>query len=193
LVEFLESSVVRHGLSESEIFIFTDNSTSEAAFWNKGSSQSPLLFKLVLRLQKLEMKYNIILHVVHVAGKRMIDQGTDGLSRADHSTRAVTGRDIRHWVPLNKGALERSPSLKGWLGAATKGMGFRTLTPEGWFTLGHHCRSFIWAPPPSAVEVVVEQLGKARLKRPESLHLVVVPRLMTGCWRRHLSRETDGY
>jgi hypothetical protein len=110
LVEFLEGAVVKHKLGGSEIFIFTDNSTSEAAFW-KGTSQSPLLFELVLRLRQLDMDHNIMLHVVHVSGKRMIDQGTDGLSWADHSTGAVTGRDIRHWVPLNKGTLERSP---GW-------------------------------------------------------------------------------
>jgi hypothetical protein len=116
----------------------------------KGTSKSPLMFELVLRLRKLEMKYNILLHVAHVAGKRMINQGTDGLSRADHSTGAITGRDIRHWFPLNKGALESLPSLKGWLGVATKGMGFRTLTPEGWFTTGHFYGTCIWAPPPSA-------------------------------------------
>jgi hypothetical protein len=37
-------------------------------------------------------------------------------------------------------------------------------------------------------DVVVEQLGKARHKRPSCLHLVVAPRLMTGNWRRHLTR-----
>jgi hypothetical protein len=37
LVEFLEGEVVKHKLGGSEIFIFTDNSTSEAAFW-KGTS-----------------------------------------------------------------------------------------------------------------------------------------------------------
>ena len=40
---------------------------------------------------------------------------------------------------------------------------------------------------------MVEQLAQARLKRPQSLHFVVVPRLMTGFWRRHMSRTCDGY
>jgi hypothetical protein len=40
---------------------------------------------------------------------------------------------------------------------------------------------------------MVEQLGKARLKRPESMHVIIVPWLMTGRWRRHLGRGTDGY
>ena len=47
--------------------------------------------------------------------------------------------------------------------------------------------------PPAAADVVVERLGIARHKRPNSLHLVVVPRLMTGRWRKHLTRATDGY
>jgi hypothetical protein len=48
-------------------------------------------------------------------------------------------------------------------------------------------------PPPAAAEVVVDQLGKWRLKRPECVHLVVVPRLMTGRWRRALKRGANFY
>jgi hypothetical protein len=36
---------------------------------------------LILHLRKAEMKYGFSLHVVNVAGTRMIAQGTDGLSR----------------------------------------------------------------------------------------------------------------
>jgi hypothetical protein len=104
LVEFLEGAVIDHKLAGSEVFIYTDNSTSEAAFW-KGSSTSHLLFELVLRLRMLEIDHNILLHVVHIAGKRMIHQGTDELSRADHTAGVVVGRDIHHWAPLNKGGV----------------------------------------------------------------------------------------
>jgi hypothetical protein len=192
LVQFLEGAIVEHKLAGSERFIFTDNIKAEAAFW-KGNSSSRLLFDLILRLQKLEMDCNMIIHVVHVAGKRMIDQGTDGLSRADHTTGAITGRDIRHWVPLNLGAFQRSPDLSVWLDNSFEGLGFSTLTPEGWYTTGHEFGNHIWAPPPSACEVVVKQLGQARIKRPESAHLIIVPRLMTGRWRQHLGRGSDGY
>jgi hypothetical protein len=179
LVEFLERSVKEHKLGGSEISIFTDNNTLEATFW-KGTSSSPLLFDLVLRLRKLEMDSNLIIHVLHISGKRMIDQGTDGLSRADHSQGAVTGRDIRHWVPLNESAFAGSKGLEAWLGKALRGLDFTTLSPEGWFTIGHEYGNHVWVPPPAACDVAVEQLGKARLKRPESAHLIVVPRLMTG-------------
>ena len=36
-------------------------------------------------------------------------------------------------------------------------------------------------------------INKARHKRPESMHLVLVPRLMTGRWRRLMSRSSDHY
>jgi hypothetical protein len=53
--------------TNQKYFLFTDNMTVESAFW-KGSSSSPLLFELVLRLRQLEMRHNITLHVVHVSG-----------------------------------------------------------------------------------------------------------------------------
>jgi hypothetical protein len=192
LVNFIERSVEAHDLNGSKLFIFTDNQTAESAFW-KGHSSSPKLFDLVLRLRKLEMTHGIKLHVIHVSGKRMIAQGTDGLSLADHSTGVMTGCDITNWVPLNEGALFREPRLKTWLTQVTRGMIFCTLSPEGWFTEGHGYGNYIWAPPPAAADVVVEQLGKARMKRSESMHIIVVPRLMTGRWRRHLGRGTECY
>jgi hypothetical protein len=100
LVEALERIVVEHDLRGSEIFIFTDNSTAEAAFW-KGTSSSPRLFELVLRLKELEMKYDLTLHIIHVSGKRMIAEGTDGLSRADHGEGVMTGKDIKCFIPLH--------------------------------------------------------------------------------------------
>jgi hypothetical protein len=48
-------------LKGTEVFIFTDNSTAERAFF-KGSSQSRILHDLVLRLRKLEMTAGIKLH-----------------------------------------------------------------------------------------------------------------------------------
>jgi hypothetical protein len=192
LVEALERIVVEYKLGESEIFIFTDNSTAEAAFW-KGTSKSRKLFDLVLRLKKLEMENGLILHVVHVSGLRMIAQGTDGLSRADQSEGVMKGLDMRTFIPLHLNPTEREPKVKPWLDEVTKGQSFEWLTPEGWFSAVHGPGDFIWNVPPAAAEVVVEQLGFARMKRPEAMHIILVPRLMTGRWRRHLTRACDGY
>jgi hypothetical protein len=93
-VETLERVVEAHNLEGSEIFIFTDNTTAEAAFW-KGTSKSKKLFELVLRLKLLKMKFGLKLHIVYVSGRHMIAQGTDGLSRADHSKGVTRGRESR--------------------------------------------------------------------------------------------------
>ena len=48
-------------------------------------------------------------------------------------------------------------------------------------------------PPPAATDVVVDQLNKLRHKQSESMHLVLVPRLMTGRWRKMMTRGSDFY
>jgi hypothetical protein len=192
LVEALERIFGTHDLGGCEFFMFTDNSTAEAAYW-KGTSKSRKLFELVLRLKKLEAKHDIILHVIHVSGKRMIAQGTDGLSRGDHSQGVMQGKPMITYVPLHLTPFERSPKLKGFVEDICSEVNPHFLSPTEWFTKGHSVGTFVWYPPPAAAEVVVEQLGFARLKRPESMHIVVVPRLMTGRWRRHLGRGTDFY
>jgi hypothetical protein len=63
----------------AELFLFTDNSTAESAFHN-GTSSSPTLFGLVVQLKKLQLIYGLRIHLIHVAGTRMIAQGTDGIS-----------------------------------------------------------------------------------------------------------------
>ena len=192
LVESLEVEVRDRGLSDTEIFLFTDNTTAEAAYW-KGNSKSEKLFDLILRLRLLEMNSDLIIHVIHVAGTRMMAQGTDGISRGDKSMGVMRGIPMEDFCPLHESAFQRSLALKSWLTAATKSLDSVFLEPEDWFLRGQGFGNFIWSPAPAAADVVVEQLGKARHKRPSSLHLVVAPRLMTGYWRRHLTRECDFY
>jgi hypothetical protein len=169
LVLYLCNLAIEEDLRGYEIFMFTDNSTAEAAFW-KGTSVSPRLFEPVLQLKRLEIDHDLILHVVHISGKRMIAQGTDGLSRADHSQGVMRGKHILDFVPLHLNPLEQEPGLKTWLTGITKGLTPDFLTLEGWYTTGHGKGTYVWITPPAAAEVVVEQLGRARLKRPESLH-----------------------
>jgi hypothetical protein len=85
LVLYLCDLVKTEDLAGYKIYMFTDNSTAEAAaaFW-KGKPVSSRLFELVLQLKRLELDCDVILHVIHISGKRMIAQGTDGLSQADH-------------------------------------------------------------------------------------------------------------
>ncbi len=113
---------------------------AEAAFW-KGTSQSKVLFELVLRLKCFELKHNITLHVAYVSGK---------------------------------------PKVSDWLQDVSRGLDFELLTRNGWFDNAHKPGNFIWTDPPVAAKVVIKQLGFICLKRPNSMHLIVVLRLMTG-------------
>jgi hypothetical protein len=84
LTEAVEHGVQSGQLQDCELFIYTDNSTAEAAFY-KGNSDSRALFDLVVRLRRLYMTSGRQLHVSHIAGTRMIASGRDGLSRVNAS------------------------------------------------------------------------------------------------------------
>jgi hypothetical protein len=64
-------------LRELENIVRADNFVTGSAFF-KGNSQSESLFELVLRLRLLEMHTGWKLHVVHIAGTRLIRQASLG-------------------------------------------------------------------------------------------------------------------
>ena len=72
---------------------------------------SKLLHDLVLRLRRAEMDYGFTLHVVHVAGTRMIEHGTDGLSRGALLEGVMAGRDMLSFVDLALTAIQRHRPL----------------------------------------------------------------------------------
>ena len=71
LVETIESLYSEGKLRYCKIFFFTDNIVADYAYY-KGSSSCKALFDLVLRLRLVQQKGGFMLHVVHVAGTRMI-------------------------------------------------------------------------------------------------------------------------
>ena len=209
LVETLELMATEGDLEGVEMFLFTDNSTAEWAFY-KGSSSSESLFNLVLRLRKLEMRVSCKLHLVHVSGKRMIAQGSDGLSRGDFSEGVMKGDDMKTFIPLHLSAIERSEGLKAWIESWTGDSVLEWLKPDEWTTRGHNLvegvmeknidgikvptykkGNFVWTPPPAAAEACLEEVRKARHKHQDSTHVILVPRLMTPLWRRHMNKVCD--
>lgn len=207
LVETLETMAKTEELSGAEVFLFTDNSTAEAAF-HRGSSSSKRLHTLVRKLKLLEMVFIMRLHVVHVAGKRMIEQGTDGLSRGCLTDGVMIGREMSSFIPLHEDALSRSGDLWTWLQRGAGDDVLELLRPEGWFERGHdmaggkvNCDgtwvpvykwgNFIWSPPPCVAGQCIEELRKARHKRQQSTHIFVCPKVMASVWQRHLYRSAD--
>jgi hypothetical protein len=180
----------RHGfLEDMELFVFTDNWTAESAFF-KGTSSSRKLFDLVLDLRKLQMHSGLMIHMIHIAGQRMISQGTDGLSRGTTTEGVMIGTPFLSFVPLHLSALTRQGFiLKDWVLSWFSGPDKPLiLEPKDWFLRGHKYTTCIWEPPPAAADVALEQLAYAIHKRPQHIHVVLIPRLMTARWRKMLGK-----
>jgi len=208
LVETIEEAMVMSDLKGAEVFIFTDNTVAESAFY-KGNSSSRVLFELILRLRQLDMQGDIKLQVLHVAGTRMIAQGTDGLSRGELSEGVMAGRPMLSYIPLHLSALHRSAGIKEWIREWVGSTQIQPLEPSDWFNRGHSLEGgtrnpdgvwipttskdewLLWSPPPAAADVAIEELGTARHKRTNVNHVFVCPRLMTHLWRKKLFKLAD--
>ena len=174
----------------------------------KGSSKSPLLHQMVLDLRKMEMIGDIIVHFVWISGKRMIRQGTDGLSRGDFSSGVKAGEKFLKFLPLHLFAFERQPGLKGKLGQvkitsleekvrcwcpSRKGRAWKLARTEDWFyeVFLDPEGSWIWCPPPALAKIAVEQMCEVKHVFPKSRHIFICPSLMTGVWRKQLGKIAD--
>jgi hypothetical protein len=206
VVESLEEEAAKGSLQGAEIYLCTDNSTVEAALY-RGTSSSEKLFALVVRVRTLELKHQARFVVSHVSGKRMMAEGTDGTSRGHFKEGVSIGENMLTFLPWNESAFERTKLLEPWL-LAWMPPKTEVLTPEGWFTRGHDQLggafdrhgfwqhqivpgSFIWAPPPAAADVALEELRKARIKRQDSTHFFVCSRLLTPEWLKQLWKTAD--
>jgi hypothetical protein len=84
----------------------------------------------------------------------------------------------------------------------------KVLTPMDWFEQGHYIvdwtlsadgfwrpvleyGTYIWQPPPAAALFAITELLKARIKRQDSTHVFVCPRLMTPECLHSLYKEAD--
>ena len=180
--------------AETEIFIFTDNVHAEAAFY-RGSAKSPEVLHLMFRLHQILMKGNAFIHVVWVAGKRMIAQGSDGLSRSDLTSGVLRGQSMLDYVPLHLSASERQPQGTSTLLKRIMGDRFNRalrMEPQDWFTAPQDTDGiFIWEPPPCLADVAIYMMSEAWHIRPWNVHVMLIPSLMSGKWRKMLFKISD--
>jgi hypothetical protein len=137
------------------------------------------------------MSGDITLHVIHIAGTRMIAEGTDGLSHGEFSTGVMVGKDILSYIPLHLDAVTRQPSLYGWVTMWHPSPNPLWLTHENWFDIGQTHDQCIWTPPPATVEVASELVAIAKHKRPSHFHVLLVPRLLASHWQKLISKVCD--
>ena len=210
VVESLEEEGRDGNLNESEVYMFTDNATVESCV-ARGSSTSAKLLSLVIRMQALATEVGIKIHVFHVAGTRMIAQGTDGVSRGYLGQGVMAGNAMSAFIPIHLTAAMRSerhlvPWIQSWAGENAM-----LLDEMAWFQQGHDIegwnkgygdgfgrpilatgdRTYIWMPAPLSAEVALAEMRKARIKRQSSAHVFVCPRLCSSQWLRHLYRTAD--
>jgi hypothetical protein len=139
------------------------------------------------------MDVDFILHVIWISGMRMIQQGTDGLSRGEDNGLATCGLSLGGMVPLNLSAMERSPGLEEWIwGWWNTGIKLEVLEPRDWLTTDHNPGDFGWFPAPAAADAAIEQFCEALHKIPHCYHVFAVPLLMTNRWRKTLLKAA-GY
>jgi hypothetical protein len=181
-------------LRNTEIFLFTDNFVAECAYYNGGSNVNKDLNELVFELWDMQMKGDFQLHVFHVAGTRMIESGIDGLSRGDKLEGIGKGVSVTKFVPIHLAPMERSNMLLEWVytwwNEAELGK-LKVMKPNDWFSDSMKSGNFIWNVPPAAGQVAVEQLCTHVHGRPDTCHIMVIPRLCTAMWRKQLNKVAD--
>ena len=139
--------------SLTEVFIFTDNMHAESAFY-RGTAKSPEVLQLMFCLHQVLMKGEAFIHVVWVAGKRMITQGTDGLSRSDLTSGVMRGEKMLDFVPLHLTADQRqtrviSSLLRSLVDETDE---VHVLKMDEWFSKPMDSDGiFVWLPPPPPV------------------------------------------
>ena len=184
-----------------DVWLTTDNSTAEASFY-KGRSSSPELDAMILELRLLAIAGNFVVHLVHIAGTRMIELGIDALSRGELHLGALADATVARVIPLHLHPLERSEGLSHWLSLWIPS--YEVASPEDWFYNAHEGGRYdiptrplvpwIWTLPPAAALIALEELGNARLKRHDLLRgVVLVPSLLRPEWFRRFRRCVDFY
>ena len=178
----------------TEVFICTDNKVAEATYF-KGSAKSRELHEMIVELRKLEMDSGLIVHFLWISGKRMIEQGTDGLSRGEFASGIMQGKSFLSFLPFNETAFHRQPKLKNmvmsWL--PTHFARWRCTTTEMWFddVYKDPVGRWVWAPPPCLAKIAVDELCEAKHTLPGSSHVFICPAVMTGYWRKTLGKIAD--
>lgn len=208
LVETIEAEAKRGSLTGAELFLMTDNSVAESCFY-KGTSKSRKLFDLILRLRKIEFHYGLRLHVIHVAGTRMIAQGTDGVSRGNMLEGVMAGQKMISFVPLHLSAFDRSKTLQPWVKSwLPEDIPHDFLSHNDWYDKGFGIDSGsldflglwhpnfddklkVWSPPPTAAFYALTELLRSRHMDPRRIHVFICPRLFTHDWRKSLFKSAD--
>jgi hypothetical protein len=169
-------------------FYFTDSATVYFAV-SKGSSTSPGLQDMVLRIKLLEHDLGCHLEVIHVPGTTIITERTDGLSRGVWIS-ALHPRPEQHSILCEIfSPVPYNPDLHQWA------MNKAGIPPDvichhrrwdlPWEARDNFDRLTIWYPPPEIAAQLLYFLLQCHVERRLTTSaLIVLPRVMQKRWSR---------
>ncbi len=207
-VEAIDDGIREGDLAHTELPICTDNSTVEGAYY-KGNTDSPLLFDLVLHLRQIDLNGLVRLHVIHIAGSRMVAQGTDALSRGDLTSGIMQGVPMHQFLPFHLSVSNRCPLVLPWIHTWAPVPSLLPLQPEDWYEWGQGFDGgdygpgglwyprpiletwFLWDAAPGSASTILDQLNLSRLKFTHLNHIFICPRLLTQYWHCNLHKICD--
>ena len=182
----------RKDMRGGTVFYFTDNIVTYYVMQN-GSSSSPELHNLVRAAKLLELQLGCRIEVVHVPGRLMIVQGTDGLSRGMWIAPERLARSSLDESMLTLEAVPFSPALGRWVLHLT---GYSPWTPYhhhtgvsewSWDTIFQQLS--IWTPAPELGRQSLGHFMDCWVERAhETSAIFVIPRILQRDWG-NLSRH----
>jgi hypothetical protein len=186
----------RESAEGSTLFYFTDSTCVYFAV-TSGASKYDHLQILVRKIKELELRLGCLLEVVHVPGKVMIEEGTDGLSRGVwvsplHNAVGPAGITAQVF-----GSVPESDALLPWVYSKVPILQARRLRMcrLGPFPSANALlhRYTVWAPLPEVARQLISALLFLRMESPATTGFcVVVPRILLRQWG-NLSRSAILY
>ncbi|KAL7571902.1 hypothetical protein ACA910_006539 [Epithemia clementina (nom. ined.)] len=100
-------------------------------FYCRGA-KLPEVLSLMFRLHQILIKGYLFIHIIWVAGKRMIAQGSDGLSRLDLANGVMQGINMLKYMPLHLTAERQGIQIRWFIKSITQelSMPWQYLSPD---------------------------------------------------------------
>ena len=182
-----DAAGLRSPLWRTRIYHLTDNLVSESIL-TKGTSTSPKLQQLLREIALEQQLQQCDLIPMHVAGKRLIYQGTDGLSRGQKNAGSLAGDalDVRSYNPLASAPAPISAPLRRWI-TERHGTLAELWQPQQWTAANIRGKTTLWMPPPLLAREAIRRFLRQRMVAPTTTAAVfLLPRRYTAPWRRLL-------
>ena len=96
-----------------EVCIGTYSKVAER-IWYKGGSADKELYEIILEMREISLKRQILIHLIHVDGSRIIYCGVDRLSCGDLQLEKLDEEIYIH-LPVDRDSISRSPTLLPWI------------------------------------------------------------------------------